>query len=200
MKDLVNKLIANLHYVIFAYGLYTTFGQYEAHNSRLEGIATQASMVEQEIAATNSKISEIQDFVKKADEYKVRVEEVAKNIETVQKQLPAETSDGQIVTFFSQEMNTLNMKDSNLIPGQEVVNTYFISKDYGLKAKGTFLQFLIFFERLGNAARIYNVKELKLKVENDSRKGRFQIVSGEGIIQAFRYNPDFKVDRGFEQK
>ena len=200
MKDLSSKIIANLHYIILLYGLYALWGHYDEHDRQMNEINAQKTTLEQEQTQTKQKLGEIQEFVKKADEYKVRVEEVAKNIETVQKQLPAETNDSHIVTYFSQEMNTLNMKDPGITPGKEESTTYFISKDYALKAKGTYLQFLIFFERLGTAARIYNVKSLKLTVLNESKKGRFQMVSGEGIIQAFRYNPEFKVDRGFDNK
>jgi hypothetical protein len=46
--------------------------------------------------------------------------------------------------------------------------------------------------------RIYNIKNLKLTNSSDTQKGRFQIIEGESVIQAFRYNPDFKVDRGFQ--
>lgn len=198
MKELLNKFISNLHYLIIAYGLWGAYEMYETHTVELEQITSQVSAIESEIVNLEQKVKEIQDFKDKTEEYKIRVEEVAKNIETVQKQLPAEISDPQILTYFNQEMTVLNIKDPNLVPGKEESSTYYISKDYTLKAKGTFLQFLIFFERIGNAARIYNVKSLKLVAVEEKKRGRFQIVSGEGVIQAFRYNPSFKVDRGFK--
>jgi Tfp pilus assembly protein PilO len=153
--------------------------------------------IRDEVASSEKKIKEIQDFAKKTDEYKVRVEEVAKNIESVQKQLPVETNDPQILGYLQSETSTINIKDAEFSPGKEEKSTYYISKEYKLKGRGTFLQFLIFFERIGNADRIYNIKELKLTTPSEFQKGRFQIISGEGIIQAFRLNPEFKVDRGF---
>lgn len=197
MKELVNKLISSVHLFIALYGMYGAWVMYDEHSVQLEEITSRGSGMDEEIAAAQKKVKEIQDFVKKTDEYKVRVEEVAKNIETVQKQLPAETNDTQILTFFQQEINSLNIKDANFTPGKEEKSTYYISKEYSLRGKGTFLQFLIFFERIGNADRIYNIKNLKLTNLNDNQKGRFQIIEGSGVIQAFRFNPDFKVDRGF---
>lgn len=199
MKELLNKGLANLHFFIIAYTLYGGWVMYDEHVLQLQEIATRQADLQKEIDVNKKKVKEIQEFIKKADEYKVRVEEVAKNIETVQKQLPAETNDGAILGFFSEEINLLNIKDPALTPGTEETSTYYISKNYSIKAKGTFLQFLIFFERLGNADRIYNIKSLKLVVNNENKKGRFQMVNGEGIIQAFRYNPAFKVDRGFAE-
>ncbi len=197
MKDLVNKLISNTHIFVLLYGLYGGWVLYDEHIVQLDDIVSRGSGIEGEIAAAQKKVKEIQEFSKKTEEYKVRVEEVAKNIESVQKQLPAETNDTQILTFFQTEINLLNIKDASFTPGKEERSTYYISKEYALKSRGTFLQFLIFLERLGRADRIYNIKNLKLTTPNDSQKGRFQIISGEGVIQAFRFNPDFKVDRGF---
>jgi Tfp pilus assembly protein PilO len=200
MKDLVNKLIGNLHWFVLLYGLYGGWVLYDEHSVQLEEIQNQLPSIEAEIVTTEKKVKEIQEFVKKTDEYKVRVEEVAKTIESVQRQLPPDINDTQILTYFSEEMSFLNMKDAALNPGKEDRSTYFISKDFLVKAKGTFLQFLIFFERIGNAERIYNVKKLKISVSGINQKGRFQIVEGEGIIQAYRLNPDFRVDRGFDNQ
>lgn len=197
MKDLVNKFIANLHVFIFLYGCWTTYELWEVHSARMTEVENEIPGVEEEIQKLKVKVKEISDFIKKADEYKVRVEEVAKNIEAVQKQLPAETNDSQILSSFQSEMKVLNIKDTTMEPRQEEPSTYFISKDYSVKANGTFLQFLIFFERIGNATRIYNVKSLKLTASSASRKGRFQIVNAEATIQAYRFNPNFRVERGF---
>ena len=199
MKELGNKIIANIHVLIILYALNGVWVLYDEHSVQVEALKVEFPQIEQEIKNTQIKIKEIQDFLKKTDEYKARVEGVAKNIEEVQKQLPAEINDSQILTFFNGEINSLNIKDPSLIPGKEEMSTYFIAKEYNLKIKGTFLQFLIFLERIGNAERIYNVKSLKLVASNEPKKGRFQVVNGEGIIQAFRYNPDFKVDRGFDK-
>jgi Tfp pilus assembly protein PilO len=197
MKDLVNNFIEKFHFILLIWGLWTAYEKYDEHSIQLAEIIERGSGLEEEIAKARKKVKEIKEFSKKTDEYKTRVEEVAKNIESVQKQLPPETNDSQILTYFQSEINSLNIRDANFVPGKEDKSTYFISKDYSLKGKGTFLQFLIFLERIGKADRIYNIKELKLFSTTEGQKGRFQIIAGEGVIQAYRFNPDFKVDRGF---
>lgn len=197
MKDLVNKIISNFHWVLLVYGLYGAWVMYDQHDVALQDIAAREAGIDDEISVAQKKVSEIQEFIRKSEEYKTRVEEVARNIEAVQKQLPAETNDSQILSFFQGEISALNIKDASFVPGKEEKSTYFISKEYALKGNGTFLQFLIFFERIGSADRIYNIKELKLINNSPTQKGRFQMISGEGVIQAFRFNPEFRVDRGF---
>jgi Tfp pilus assembly protein PilO len=198
MKDLVNKFISNIHFLILAYGLYSAWIVYDEHSIRMTDLDSQFPAIQAEIVENQKKVKEIQEFVKKTEESKVRVEEVAKNIESAQKQLPAEINDNQIITFFNAEISQLNIKDSNIVPGVEIPSTYFISKEYAVKASGTFLQFLVFFERIGNTTRIFNVKSLKLVNTDSNQRGRFHLISGESTIEAFRYNPDFKVDRGFD--
>jgi Tfp pilus assembly protein PilO len=199
MKELVSKLSANLHVFIFLYALYGVYLGWDEHSIKMDELEAQFPVVQAEIETNNKKVSEIQEFVKKTEESKVRVEEVSKNIEAVQRQLPSDINDNQILTFFNQEMTVLNIKDPNVVPGVEKPSTFTISKDYAVKAKGTFLQLIIFFERIGNAARIYNVKSLKMTTSGVAQRGRFQIINGESVIEAFRYNPAFKVEREAEK-
>ncbi len=198
MKELGNRLIANIHVFFLLYGLYGFYEQYMAHEAEYNSISNEAPDIERNIEKNQQKVKEVKEFIKKADEYKVRVEEVAKTIESVQRQLPAEINDSQILTFFQEEMKTLNIKDPSISPGNETKSSYFITRDYKLKATGTFLQFLVFLERVGNASRIYNIQNFKLSTVDASKRGRFQVVNAEATIQAYRYNPEFKVDRGFE--
>lgn len=199
MKDLFERILANLHILIFLYVGYDIYMRYEEHTVAAEAITSQFPAIDNERTDLNRRIQQIEEFRKKAEEYKARVEEVARNIEAVQRQLPADTNDNQIVSLFREEMSNLNIKSPTINPGTEEVSTYFISKDYSINAKGTFLQFLIFIERLGNADRIFNIRSMRLVNADPRQKSRFQVISGEFVIQAFRYNPDFKVDRGFEQ-
>lgn len=200
MKGLINKLIPHIHLLFLIYGVYGLYGKYEAHQVEVAAVESELPEIQNNLKKTEQKLKEIKDFVKKAEEYKIRVEEVAKTIESVQRQLPAETNDSQILSFFQQEMKLLNIRDPNLTPGSESATTFFISRDYNIKANGTFLQFLVFLERVGNAPRIYNVQKLRFNTENDAKRGRFQVVNAEATIQAYRYNPEFKVDRNPDPK
>lgn len=200
MKELVNKLIANFHFAIVLYGLWGAWGLYEQHTVQIEAVEARIPTIEAETESNKKKIKEILEFTKKTEESKIRVEQVAKNIEEAQRQLPSEISDSQIIFFINQEMASLNIKEPTIAPGSEVTGTYYITKDYNVKARGTFLQMLIFLEKVGNAARIFNIKNLKLVADDSGKKGRFQLVSGDISIEAFRMNPNFKVDLEFKEE
>ncbi len=192
MKELGNKFIANLHIFIILYGLYGAWVMYDEHSLKMEELETQFPAVQAEIEINQKKLSEIKEFEKKQEEFQVRVEQAFKNIEDAQKQLPAEINDTSIITFINQEFSILNIKDTSITPGKEDTSVYYIAKEYSFKATGTFLQFLVFFERVGGADRIYNMKSLKLNAGSERTRGRFQMVSADGVIQAFRMNPNFR--------
>ncbi len=197
MKEFLNKLIASIHWVVVGLGLWNIWFMYEDHSVQIEEVLSRETQIESEIGEKKKSLEEIKDYVRKADEFKARIEQVAKNIESTQRQLPQETNDDKIISFLKSEMGLLNIKEGSVISNQEQKSTYYISKDFSLKAEGTFLQFLVFFERLKEQDRIYSIKELKIINSNDKQKGRFKMLSFQGVIQAYRYNPDFKVDRGF---
>jgi Tfp pilus assembly protein PilO len=197
MKEFLNKIIASIHWVVVGLGLWNIWFMYEDHSVQIEEVLSRETQIESEIGEKKKSLEEIKDYVRKADEFKARIEQVAKNIESTQRQLPQETNDDKIISFLKSEMGLLNIKEGSVISNQEQKSTYYISKEFTLKAEGTFLQFLVFFERLKEQDRIYSIKELKIVNLNDKQKGRFKMLSFQGVIQAYRYNPDFKVDRGF---
>ncbi len=199
MKELINKVIANVHFLILFWGLYSLWVMFDQHKVQEDGLSTQYEKIKDDVSKSQLKLKEIEDFLKKADEYKIRVENAAKNIESVQRQLPAEINDTQVVTYFNSELKSLNIKDSSIVPGKEEVTNYFISKNFSLKATATYLQLLIFLEQLANADRIYNIKNLKVTATAGGKRGRFQLLNIEGTILAYRYNPSFQVDRGFDK-
>jgi Tfp pilus assembly protein PilO len=194
MKNLSTQFFKNLHVFIILYALYGLWVFWDEHSIAMEQMNMQSQNLDNEIASAQKRLSEVQEFIKKRDEYKLRVEEVAKNIEAVQKQLPSEIVDNQIINFFKSELTSLNVKEADVVPGAETTTTYFISKDYKLTSKATFLQMLIFFERIGTAARIYNISDLSMDIAQGGRKGRFQVIDASANIQAYRFNPDFKVE------
>jgi len=196
MTELSGKFFANLHILILLYSLWGVWTRYDEHSIQMEGIQTEVEGLNNEITINKKKLGEIDEFKKKRDEFLVRIEGVKKNIENVQKQLPAETNDSEITSFFRKDLETLNIKNVEMTPGADEQTQYYIAKDYQIRAKGTFLQLLIFIERLASAERIYNVKTLRFFSSNESQKGRFRSISADIVVQAYRYNPNFKVTAG----
>ena len=105
--------------------------------------------------------------------FRKRIDEVNDQIVLVQRQLPESLVDTDILDTFSKQANILNIKDAKFSPASEKIEGFFVSKQYRMSAKGTHLQFLVFFERLKKLSRIYNVENLKIELPQIASRGRF---------------------------
>ncbi len=161
-------------------------------NDRIPSIQIQIKKKQKEKEDLKTYYADIQ-------EAKGRIEKVAQEIEKLQKQLPSNISDTDNLDLISNVASNLNIKIPFLTPGEEEEKGFYLTKKYTFKGRGTFLQFLIFLEKLGASERILNVSSLKLSKVLEKQKGRFQLIDGEVVIEAYRYNNAYKEDRGIDE-
>lgn len=188
MKELTGTLLARLHWIIMLYAAWSVFEIYSGHETQLEEITLQREPLEAEISKAEERLKQIEEFRKNVDQTKTRVTEVFSSIERVQKQLPSEVSDIEILDMITKEGRSLNMPSIEPSPLEEQSFGFYISKPYRIKAKGTFLQFVIFMERINSAERLFNVREFKMVSPPDSQRSRFQVVDFEAVIDTYKYN------------
>ena len=70
---------------------------------------------------------------------------------------------------------------------------------YRFKAKATYLQFLIMFEKISESKRILNVAEVNFRKLDQPQRSKFQLIDGEFFLEAYKYNNNYKEDRGLDQ-
>lgn len=198
MKSLFNFILRNLHVIIL---LHTAVNLYFDFEENQEKINTAES---NRRAAINTKknlkrsIEKTKEFKQHLEEAKRRIEVVATQIEDVQRQLPSNISDAAILDLFTKETKLMNIRNVFLRPQSEKKEEFYFRKSYEVKGLGTFLQFLIFFERVSKSERLFNIKEVNITPTEKKHKGRFQLVNFETIIETFRYDPNHREDRGIE--
>jgi Tfp pilus assembly protein PilO len=79
-----------------------------------------------------------------------------------------------------------------------LISQFFVKK-YEMRGYGTFLQFMVFFEKIAENERLLNINEIKLERRAGGQRGRFQVIDAQVIVEAYRYNPSHKEDRGFKE-
>ena len=62
MKELVNKLISNVHVFIVLWGLYGAWVMYDEHTLKMEELNNQFPSIEAEIVANQKKVKDSRDF------------------------------------------------------------------------------------------------------------------------------------------
>jgi Tfp pilus assembly protein PilO len=199
MKEFVSNALSKLHLIIFLYAAWSFYSVYSDYEVQIDEIAQQKPAIEAEIKKAEKKLSQIDEFRKNVDQTKLRVNEVFGNIEKVQRQLPSEILDIEILDFLAKEGRTLNVPELDPNPKDEQPMGFYISKQYGIKGRATFLQFVVFLERINGAERLFNVKNFKISAPVEAQKGRFQVVDFETTIDTFKFNSSYKESSGVEE-
>ncbi|MBL7665523.1 MAG: type 4a pilus biogenesis protein PilO [Bacteriovoracaceae bacterium] len=196
----MTSIAKNFHMVILGIFGFLYFMDYQTHLENLEARGSSLGNIESNIAKNNQRLKKLKEFRENLEISKKRLQEVAEQINLVQKQLPTSLSDTRVMDFFADEAKKINIYDIQLTPKEEELNGFYFSKKFDLEGVGTFLQFLVLFERLYTAERLFNIETVNLKENTkDKQKGRFFLVSLKTTIESYRYNPEHKEGTGIEE-
>jgi len=200
MASLVNKLLKNVLLFVVPYVLYTFYIDREEHLEQVNSIQIEIPKNEKQIKREEAKIKQVAKFKENLDVSEKRVGEVASQISKIQQKLPNDVNETEILDIFSQEAKLVNIKEVFLTPKGEVNKGFYFAKEFQLKGLGTFLQFLIFFERISSNERILNIKSMTMVTSQKKRKGRYKLVKVDTVMEAYRYNTGHKVDTAIQVK
>lgn len=195
----MESLVKNIHIFIMLYAFFNLYTIYEEQNEMYEQSVAQIPAAEVKIQNYKNKIAEIETFKANLEASKERVQEVVRQIERVQKQLPADVNDTLVQQYFTNTADKLRMIDPNPTTGEDRLNGFYFSKDYNFKASGTFLQTLILLEQISKSERILNIKALSMKKTNLNKRSRFQILDIEMQVESYRYNTNYQEKSGVEE-
>lgn len=195
----MEKLIKNLHWFIIIFAIYNAVTYYLEEEERFNGITAQQEKVQGELAKNRKIKRDISNYYTNIKEAKEKIERVALEIERTQQLLPSEISDTENIGLLRRIAEDVNIKEVSISPEQEVDRGFYLARRYRFKAKATYLQFLIMFEKISENKRILNVGQLDFKKLEQPQRSKFQLISGEFVLEAYRYNANFKEDRGINQ-
>jgi len=181
------------------YAGFVIFQEYEKEQKELTALNERVPVLQRQIKKAERELANLRRYFKDIEEAKERIEKVASGVEKLQKRLPAKISDTENLGLVRRIAESLNIKNVLLSPGEEKVHGFYVSKDYKLKGNGTFLQYLIFLEKIGEQERILNIKTVNFDRSRTKQKGRFQLLDAEITLEAFRFNERFKENRGIKE-
>jgi Tfp pilus assembly protein PilO len=142
---------------------------------------------------------EIKKYLSNIEAEKAKIERVAQEIEKTQQLLPSEISDTENINLLRRMSEDVNIKEVSIQPDADDDRGFYIARRYKFRAKATFLQFLIMFEKISESKRILNVATVAFKKLAQPQRSKFQLIDGEFSLEAYKYNAAFKEDRGLDQ-
>ena len=195
----MNKVLKNIHWLIIAYAMYSFYLLFMESEEKLLNLQSLEEGQRIELMKSKKTAREIENYYKNIKEEKDKIERVASEIDRMQQLLPGEISDTENINALRRMADDVNIKELSISPGQDQDRGFYISRKYQIKAKATFLQFLIMFEKISENKRILNVGESVFRKLAEPQRGKFQIIEGEFNIEAFKYNANYKENRGIDE-
>src|SRR5690606_15671202 len=113
--------------------LYTAFEintMWTEHQEFLEGKQGAVPALQNRINRLKRDRKEVDTFMKDIESAKQRIEQVALEVETLQKKLPSNISDPENLSLFQGFADDLNVKGVSIIPGGEENNGFYFKKRY----------------------------------------------------------------------
>lgn len=195
----MDKLLKNLHWFIIAYAAFNFYVLYTESEEKYENVVSQEEAQRIQLTRNKKTQREIVNYYKNINEEKLKIERVANEIEKTQQLLPGEISDSENINLLRKMADDVNIKELSIAPEQDFDRGFFIARRYRVKARATYLQFLIMFEKIAENKRILNVGESVFRKTPEPQKGKFQVIDGSFSIEAYKYNSNFKEDRGIDE-
>ncbi|MCF8058196.1 MAG: type 4a pilus biogenesis protein PilO [Bacteriovoracaceae bacterium] len=192
-------VVSKIWILIIAYGAFEAWTVYQAHDEEMMSLEQSIPQIEGQINRAKKEKSQIKSYLRDIEEAKKNIELVALEVEKLQKKLPETIKDAENLSLIKKIAEGLNIKKIFLSPGIEENKGFYITKRYEFTGTGTYLQFLVFFEKIGASERLLNIREVELKKSSEKQRGRFQLTNSKVIVEAYRYNPDHKEDRGINK-
>ncbi len=193
------KLIKNVWIVFIVLIALDVAQKWESHAEQTKILEDQVPLLETKKRRLIKKQREIKKYLKDVEEAKKKIDLVAEEVEKISRQLPDIIDDTKNLASLNKLAQGLNIKNIFLEPLTEENKEFFVSKKYKLSGEGTYLQFLIFMEKISSNDSLLNVRNFKFMRSEKSQRGRFQSIMAEVFVEAYRYNGEYKEDRGIEK-
>lgn len=194
----MEKILSKIHWFIILGACYNIGMLFKDSDDKITEIVNQQTVQTTALQKARKTKKEIAIFFKDIEEAKGRIERVAKEIEKNQQLLPSEVSDTENIGLLRKIAEDVNIKELSISPDRDDERGFYVARKYKFKAKATYLQFLIMFEKISENKRILNISDLYFKKLDQPQRSKFQLIDGEFNLEAYRYNSAFKEERGID--
>jgi Tfp pilus assembly protein PilO len=185
----LSALLSFSHLFLLGYFLYLGYEKHTLYSESLRTENENTPVIQGQLSRKKNELAEIELYFSEKDKMIERIHAATKEIEKSQKRLPDKADTANTLEEIKKIATNLNIK--NLVFGvdnKEEDKGFYILNTYNLKATGTYLQFLIFLEKIAEQERILNVRTLTFTKAPKSGQGRFQLIAAEIEIEGYRYD------------
>jgi Tfp pilus assembly protein PilO len=190
----MENILKGFSFILLGYGLYSTYLDFEQHTEKVNNIENfQIPGVRNKIRAMEKKIGEISKFKDQIDEYEEKISSFSEEINTIKIKIPPVEDKTSILDELANDAKKLNLQSVSFKPLYEKENSggIYFTNGIEFQGTGTYLQFMMFFERLGMTERIFNVQSMEMKNFQGGSRGRYRLVNVKTVIETYHYNESY---------
>jgi len=181
------KLLKMAPALAILYAVYITFMAYENHTAQ-KALAEQETKRLSSVKQKKQKdFDSIDEYLKKIEEEKGKIELLQKEMAKLTEKLPNKISDAENLEMIMNLAKSLNMKNIVLKPEKGASSGLIASNRYVMNATATYLQFLVYFEKIDLNPQLLNIHSLKMTPSKESQRGKFQLLDGSVVIEAYYF-------------
>jgi Tfp pilus assembly protein PilO len=178
LKEFLEKL--QWSHVVLAIGGAAAFFYFTLDQTEIETRQQNIEMTKNEIQTATKKIEEAKQFEQQFEEKKKRYADLVKELQKLQGALPKQFFLPDLLSELLREAKQLEIEIISIRPdAKETAGELYNSLGFNIEAKGTFLQFFIFLDRMANLKRLVSIEDFNLE------KDGLKFVSLGGVEGAF---------------
>ncbi len=186
------QLFKILPLLLVAYAIFSCYTLYTEHEENVVMLQDQLNSADSQLVKIKKKVANIKRNEEKLSEYETKIIEVHKQIEDLKVRMPSESDQTAVLQELTNTAQELNLKEVTFNPAPKVDRGMYLINTISLSGKGTYLQFLILFEKIKASKRFFNVDNFQLVESPADNKGRFIFVNVKADLQTFEYNQNYK--------
>ncbi len=179
LKGLLEKL--KWAHVIILVGGGAAFFYFMQDTSEVEAKEAAITNEEAQISGLERKIQEAKEFERQFEEKKKRYSDLVKSLQNLKEALPRQFFLPDLLSDLLREAKQLEIEITVIRPDlKEEQGELYNSLGFTIEARGTFLQFFIFLDRMAHMSRLINVENFS--IIRDSKRTAVTLGGEEGAF------------------
>lgn len=179
IRDLLEKL--KWSHVFIIVSVAAALFYFTLDTSEIEMRNQSVLVSEQELASLEKKIQEAKEFERQFEDKKRRYADLVKELQNIQGTLPKQFFLPELLSELLREAKQLEIEITSIQPdASEKKEELYNSLGFDIEARGTYLQFFIFLDRLAGLKRLVSVENFNISL--DSERTKLALGGDEGVF------------------
>jgi Tfp pilus assembly protein PilO len=191
----VNVLVKRIPILLSLYVGFLCVEEYQKILENKENLESRINPMEVNLLKKRKTVQDLKKYFKDIDEAKEKISIVANEFSKIQEKLPSEFDVSKFLADLKDSADRILINRVNFSPKDEKDMGFYYSRMIQVEMTATFLQMIVFLERIQNMKELINVENIRVSEVNEEQKGRYQLVSSVIKLETYRFNDKHSAEK-----